>query len=525
MAVIQVKNLHFSYEGAAEPVFSGLSFNMDSAWRLGLIGRNGRGKTTLLRLLAGEIRGQGEILSAVPFDLFPFSVSMEEPAREALIDALAPFTRWEGEMEALSRSTTPEAGFAYADVERQYSDAGGYAVRELLARETSLLGIPSCELSRPLRSFSPGEQARLLLATLFLRPGRFLLIDEPTNHLDAPGRALMAEYLRRKSGFLVVSHDRDFLDAVCDHILALEKKGARVTGGNYSAWRENKRHEDENERAQRDKLERDIARLRASSREKAAWSDKAEAAKIGGPPVDRGYIGHKAAKVMKRAKAIQNRVDEQLEEKESLLKNLEYTAEVRAEPLVHPSRVLIRLDKAGFSYGNRVLFDNLDATVGHGDRLAVTGPNGAGKTTLLRILEGTLDPTAGRVWRAPGLIVSTLPQTSGQMSGTPRDIALAHGLDLSRFFMLLRKFDMPQVSFDRDAAAFSLGQKKKLLLALSLAAPAHLYLWDEPLNDVDPESREQLEDMLKATRAAFVFVEHERIFVDSAATGEIRLGG
>jgi lincosamide and streptogramin A transport system ATP-binding/permease protein len=110
-----------------------------------------------------------------------------------------------------------------------------------------------------------------------------------------------------------------------------------------------------------------------------------------------------------------------------------------------------------------------------------------------------------------------LPQAGQHLSGTPREIAISRGLDLTRFLMLLRKFDLPQEHFDQDSANLSLGQKKKLLLALSLCEPAHLYLWDEPLNDIDPESREQIEEMLLKTNAALVFIEHERAFVEKIA--------
>ncbi|HOQ62500.1 MAG TPA: Lsa family ABC-F type ribosomal protection protein, partial [Clostridia bacterium] len=122
------------------------------------------------------------------------------------------------------------------------------------------------------------------------------------------------------------------------------------------------------------------------------------------------------------------------------------------------------------------------------------------------------------------LVISHLPQTAKGIAGTPREMAQARGLDLTLFFTLLRKFDLPQEHFDRDFSGFSLGQKKKTLVSLSLAQPAHLFLWDEPLNDIDPESREQIEEMLLETNASMVFIEHERAFIDRVATRELRLG-
>jgi lincosamide and streptogramin A transport system ATP-binding/permease protein len=138
-------------------------------------------------------------------------------------------------------------------------------------------------------------------------------------------------------------------------------------------------------------------------------------------------------------------------------------------------------------------------------------------------MAGTLHPVSGRVWRPNGLIISMLPQTAAGLTGTPRDLARTRELDLTLFFTLLRKFDLPQESFDREISGFSLGQKKKTLLSLSLAQPAHLYLWDEPLNDIDPESREQIEDLLLDTGAAMAFIEHERHFISKVATGEFSL--
>lgn len=526
MAIIQVKNISFTYEGSGQPVFTDLNFHMDSSWRLGLVGRNGRGKTTLLKLLSGRLQGLGSIISDQPFEYFPFDVHPQEAAGEALLNALAPYTRWEQTMEDLLANPTPENFASYGEVEQAYAAQSGYVIRELLDREASLMGIDPQTLRRPFSTFSPGEQTRLKVAALFLRPGRFLLMDEPTNHLDEEGRRQMADYLNSKTGYLVVSHDRDFLERVCDHILALEKQGARVVAGNYSVYRENKRLQDEYERARQAKLTEEISRLRQTAREKADWSDRVEATKIGFGPCDRGYIGAKAAKMMKRSKAIERHMEREIQEKEKLLKNLEYTAPLKLEALSHKSQTLLRLDKLGFGYpGGRLLFDDLDLVLQKGQMLALTGPNGAGKSTLFRLVLGELRPSAGSLWTPQGLVISHLPQTGHHLSGTPRELAVQQGLDITRLFMFMRKFDMPRESFERDSRGFSLGQKKKLMLAMSMAKPAHLYLWDEPLNDIDPESREQIEEMLQGTQAAMIFIEHERMFLRRVGAQELRLEG
>lgn len=525
MAIIQIKNLSFTYEGGISPVFSNLDFHMDSSWRLGLVGRNGRGKTTLLRLMAGELKGEGQIISALPFDLFPYQADMDRPALEALIDTLHPYTVWEKQMETALLKGTAESVTRYGELEHEYALKDGYVIRDQFVKEAALMGFSEDLLKRPLSSFSPGEQTRLKLAALFLRKGHFLLIDEPTNHLDEAGRELVAEYLLTKIGFLTVSHDRDFLDAVCDHILALEKQGARVVSGNYSAYRENKKRQDEYERELRERILADVARLSVSAREKTNWSDQIESTKIGMGPTDRGYIGAKSAKMMKRAKVIERRIDKQLEEKEKLLKNLEYTSPLRITPMKSPHNTLVRFEEVTFSYDGSPLIDKLSFTLNQEQRLALTGGNGAGKTTLMKLILGELTPQSGRVFTPRGLVISMLRQTSKGVLGTPRQLALYRGLDLTLFFTLMRKFDLPQESFDREFEGFSLGQKKKTMLSLSLAQSAQLYLWDEPLNDIDPESRDQLEDLLLETGASMIFIEHERAFINKVATGELRLTG
>ncbi|MGI6636599.1 MAG: ribosomal protection-like ABC-F family protein [Christensenellales bacterium] len=524
MSIIQVNHISFTYPGSYEPVFTDLTFAMDTDWRLGLVGRNGRGKTTLLKLLAGQLQGRGEIVASVSFDLFPFPVDEQHSALTVLRQAIAPFDEWERDMERLLKEKTPQAIEAWGQIEHAYSVADGYIINELIAREVSRMAVDATQLERPFATFSPGERTRMLLCALFLRKNNFLLIDEPTNHLDMQGREIVAEYLSRKSGFLLVSHDRAFLDKSVDHIVALHKAEVRVEQGTYSTYRHNKQLQDDFEREKNARLLKDIDRLKQSSREKAVWSDRVEATKIGFGPCDRGAIGAKAARMMKRSLAIRTRIDRQIEEKESLLKNLEYTAPISLHPLQHPLDTLVRLTDVAAGYApESPILTGLTLRVKQGERLALTGPNGCGKSTMLKLLTGELAPLSGQVYRAGGLVVSYLPQSAEHVTGTPYDIAQAQDLDITYFLTLLRKLDFPREAFDRDAQGFSMGQRKKLVLAASMARSAHLYVWDEPLNYIDVESREQIEDMLQETSATLVFVEHDRRFVDRIATRIIQL--
>ncbi len=522
MSIIQIENLSFTYPGSAYPVFENCAFTMDTDWRLGLVGRNGRGKTTLMHILDGSLAATGQITASVGFDYFPFELPKGLSARQAMKRAVAPFDEMERDMERLL--ARGEDGLAaWGELEHAYAAAGGYEIDAQIEKEAGELGFAAEELERPVESFSPGERTRLMLGAMFLRRNRFLLIDEPTNHLDREGRERVADYLRRKKGFLLVSHDRWFLDQTVDHICALHKTGMHVEQGNYSSYAANKARQDAFEIERNERLQTDIRRLTETAREKAAWSDRVEATKIGTHQGDRGRVGHLAAKMMKRSLAIQQRTESMIEEKKALLRDIEYASALTLHPLEHPARVLVRLTEAEAGYDGRVVIGPLNLEIAQGERVAVSGGNGQGKSTLIKLILGELEPMAGRVHRASGLIVSALPQLAEGFSGTPREVGEREGLDLSYFLMLLRKLDFPREAFERDMRGFSMGQQKKVLVAASMARSAHLYLWDEPLNYIDLPSREQIENMLAETNATLLFVEHDRRFEERIATRRLTI--
>ena len=206
MALISVQNLTFGYDGSPELLFEDVSFQIDTNWRLGFVGRNGRGKTTLLRLLMGDYEYRGSILAPMGFDYFPFSVDDEWATGEEIAAQICPgLQNWR------------------------------------LLREIAALELEEGVLYRPYLTLSNGERTKLLLSALFLRENRFLLIDEPTNHLDLHGREVLSRYLRTKKGFILVSHDQAFLDGCIDHVLSINRATVEVQRGNCTTWLETRR--------------------------------------------------------------------------------------------------------------------------------------------------------------------------------------------------------------------------------------------------------------------------------------------
>ena len=494
MSQITIQDLHFTYDGDHTPVFEGLNLQLDTGWKLGLVGRNGRGKTTLLRLLAGELKGRGTISLRQPCLRWPKPVA--DPSRrtlDILLEGAAPEEEWK------------------------------------IYRELSLLGLSEEILDRPFCTLSGGEQTRALLAALFLDEGAYPMIDEPTNHLDGPGRALVADYLRSLDrGFLLVSHDRAFLDGCVDHILALNPTGPELVRGTFSSWFRDKEDRDRGEAARNEKLKGEIRRLEQAAADRKQKADAVERAKIGISQKGivkhglRPYLGEKSRKGQQQRKNIERRAGRAIEEKSALLKDIERADSLKLAPLAYHSERLLEGRELAISYpgmeGRPVSF-----TLRQGDRLCLSGGNGSGKTSLLRLVLGEQTPHTGTLFRASGLEISYVPQRADHLRGNPVAWAEGQGIDVTLFLTILRKLDFSRALFERDMGEYSAGQQKKVLLAASLCRSAHLYVWDEPLNYIDLFSRMQLEELLLRYRPTLLFVEHDRVFQEKIATKVIEL--
>lgn len=498
MSRIQIDHLTFAHEGSYDNVFEDVSLGLDSNWNLGLIGRNGCGKTTFLHLLQGRYAYTGQISAPVELCYFPYPVTEPQRPVGQVVEPLLP----EGE-------------------------------EWRLYLELSLLEVPETVLERPFSSLSGGEQTKVLLAALFAGENRFLLIDEPTNHLDTLGREKVAAYLKGKRGFILVSHDRDFLDGCVDHIMSIGKTQITVQKGNYSTWQREKDARDNLERQKNAQLKKDIRRMEAAARQTERWSNQVEKSKSasistgakGGPAkLDKGYIGAQAARMMQRSKSIRRRQEEAIQEKSGLLREVEEQQTLKLHPLMPPQRTLLRLENVAVAYepGHPVC-QGVNLTVPKGGRVALRGRNGSGKSSLLKLICGQDIPYTGTLWRMGGLKISYVSQDTSHLRGSLRDYAGHLGVDLTLFQTILRKLGFQRVQFEKDISAFSAGQKKKVLIAGSLSQEAHLYVWDEPLNFIDLMSRMQIEELLLSGGGAMLFVEHDRAFCEHIATEIVEL--
>lgn len=487
MSLIKAENLTFAYPSSFDNIFENVSFQIDTDWKLGFVGRNGRGKTTFLKLLMGEYEYSGKIVSDVQFDYFPYEVKNENSLAEDVLLEVCPLAEeWE------------------------------------FMRELSILDVDCEVLLRPFNTLSNGERTKALLAALFLNEGHFLLIDEPTNHLDLKARETVSAYLKKKKGFILVSHDRYFLDGSVDHILSINKADIEIQKGSFSSYLENKARNDSFETACNEKLKKEISRLSAAAKRSADWSDKTEKSKKGtrnsGLRPDRGFIGHKAEKMMKRSKAIEERKLQAAEEKSALMKNVEKTERLKLQPLFPKSDAVLSVSNLNLYYGEKSVCGPLSFCVKQGQRFALDGKNGSGKSSILKLLAGEDITHTGELSIPSGIIISYVPQDCSFLQGSLSDFAHKNEIDETLFKTILRKFGFERTQFEKNMESFSQGQKKKVLLAGSLCKKAHLYIWDEPLNYIDIYSRMQIERLIEEFCPTMIFVEHDKSFRQKIAT-------
>ncbi len=492
MSLISVDNLTFGYDGSYNYIFEDVSFNIDTDWKLGLIGRNGKGKTTFLKLLQGKYKYKGTILKNVDVDYFPFEVTNKERMSIEIVNEIAPNAQdWE------------------------------------IIKELNLLNTDTEILYRNFNILSGGEQVQILLISLFLKGNNFLLLDEPTNHLDIETRNNLVSYLKRKKGFILVSHDRNFLDKIVNHIISINNTNIEIRQGNFSSWKENKDRQDNFEMVQNERLRKDISRLEIASKNSEKWSNEAEKAKSkkynSETTIDKGYVGHKASKMMKSSKVMEQRIEKAIEEKTNLLRNIDRNEKLKIIPLESYKNPLVLANNLQIKYNEQAIFNPISFEVNNGDRVAIVGKNGIGKSSILKLILEKKIQYDGEFKVANDLKISYVSQSTEDLKGNLKSFAQGNKIDESIFKAMLVKMGLSKSDFDTNIQYMSEGQKKKVLIAKSISEQANIYIWDEPLNYIDILTRIQIEGAILNYSPTLIFVEHDATFIEKVATKIINI--
>lgn len=281
MSKITINKLCFYYCDYYNPIFDNVNIVLDTDWSLGLIGRNGRGKSTFLKLLTGKLKPvRGSIAMSVNMEYFPYEPDKKYTvAMDIVKENIGGLKTMEDKMEEIIAALDESRYNEYCEIQLRYSELGGYEMEGRILKEMADMGLDEKLAYREYSTLSGGERTRMMIIALFLRKNSFVLLDEPTNHLDMEGKEMVAEYLRKRKSFIVVSHDRDFLDKTVNHIMSINKADIKVEKGNYTSWRKNMDIIEEYEFRTRDKLEREIKQLERKSKQVRDWAGTANTQK------------------------------------------------------------------------------------------------------------------------------------------------------------------------------------------------------------------------------------------------------
>ena len=522
MSLLQVSHLAFRYASQVDWLFTDISFDINPGDRIGFVGPNGGGKTTLVRLLTGELeRGSGTItmrqglrIGYVPQESPAVG---DEPLETYVFAANPEVGALREEIRTLESDLADSAtALRYANLLSTYEARGGFGIEAEAARVLEGLGFDARERLLPMAHLSSGQRTRAELTKLLLSPTDLLLMDEPTNHLDIAAQEWLAEYLSSlDAAYLMVSHDRTFLGQATTRIFELRRGTLTVFEGDYGFYREQRALYDRQAWERYHAQQRRISAADRAAEGRMQLSRKV-ATKPGGGE-DRDHFGRKASKVARTARILRERVAREPEVpkpwQEDPIPVLDFPNVPRA------SDVVLQVEGVSKSYGEKRLFGDLSFHVRRGERWAILGPNGTGKTTLLRILLGEERPDAGEVRLGAHVKLGYFAQEGTHLDLSLSPVALCravHG-DETWVRTILGCLKLRGERANQPIGRMSEGERGKIRLAQLLLSGANVLLLDEPTNHLDIEAREAIEGTLGQFPGALLFVTHDRYFVEMLA--------
>ncbi|MCI9294779.1 MAG: ABC-F family ATP-binding cassette domain-containing protein [Lawsonibacter sp.] len=510
MIDISVSGLVKEFE-VGKKILDGLTFQVDAGERVGLLGPNGCGKTTFLRILTGEVHpDEGDIvvapnkrmglISQIP--VYPAGYTVED----VLDTAFAPLHEMEAEMTRLSqRMAEGESDSAllsrYDKLSAAFQVGGGYETDTNKNKVCNGLSIPQDMRERPFDMLSGGEKTRVNLARLILEDTDILLLDEPTNHLDLRATEWLEEYLDRFKGtVLAVSHDRYFLDKVVRRVVEIQEGKAEFYSGNYSFYAVEKERRYDEKLRQYEKEQAKIQQLEKAAEQLRIWA----------------YSGND--KIFKRAQSMEKRI-ERIRQTDKPRKDRKMA--VRFGEREFRGDEVLSIKNLGKSFGERTLFADANLEVEGGERIALLGDNGTGKSTLIKIIMGEEEPEVGRLRKGPTVKVGYLPQII-HFDHPERTLVDTMLYDLDCTAQTARNrlaaFKFRGEDVFKPVSALSGGEQSRLRLCMLMDSKINLLILDEPTNHLDIQSREWIEEAVEDYEGNLLFVSHDRYFIDRFAT-------
>ncbi len=514
--MLQIKGLGKAFRG--EWLFRSLDLQINDRDRIGLVGDNGTGKSTLMKIVAGLLSADdGEVIGSrdLTFGYLPQD-GLFAQGRALLEEVLLVFeslTLLESEIRQLEHELAdmqpsgPEYEKKidrYSRISQEYRLREGYSVEAKAGSVLLGLGFSQKDFQRPCQDFSGGWQMRIALAKLLLQQPSLLLLDEPTNHLDLEARNWLESYLQSYPYALVlVSHDRYFLDSSVQRILEIRNCAVHFYKGNYSDFIRQREERLVQLLAEYEAQQKEIARIKA-------FAEKFR------------YKATKAAQVQSRLKELER------------MERIEIPPEAKPIHLRFPEgprtgRIVIELSNVSAGYNETPVFSRLNYILEKGERVALVGPNGAGKSTLMKILAGRLPLFEGERKEGHNVIVSYFSQDQDDLLTSTQTVwdevySVAPNHIVPQLRTLLGCFLFSGDTIEKPVSVLSGGERSRLVLCKLLLSPANCLLLDEPTNHLDIRSKDVLMDSLREYEGTLVFVSHDRYFLDGLATKVLEIG-
>ena len=543
--MLQISNVSKSFGG--NPLFERVSFTLNGGERVGLVGPNGCGKTTLLRIVMGQLQPDSGSVSFSPPGLRvgylaqALEFAPGETVGQVLTAAVAGLAEAESTLEDLTSQMATARGETLHILLAEYDQAlaayerlGGYGADAHGREVLDGLGLGDLTLETPVEVLSGGEKTRLGLARLLLAAygsaGRshpsLLLLDEPTNHLDIDAMEWLERFLQGFAGaVLIVSHDRTFLDRTVGAILEMDVHTHAITlyAGDYSSYAAAKERERQRLWAAYTDQQAFIGRLESTVAAKKRYAKSIELGTV-------NFATRKIAMGIARRAVVQQKRLQRLLGSEDRIDKPERSWEMKLEFSGTPAsgRMVIQLEQIRMGFPGRLLFDDVDLTLSAGERIALVGPNGSGKTTLARLILGEMEPLSGHVRLGTGVRAGYFAQEQEQLDPetTPYDVIRSVApFDQTEARSFLHYFLLGGDDALRPVGSLSLGERARLGLARLVAMGCNLLILDEPINHLDLASREHFEQAIMAYRGTVLTILHDRYFIERFATGLWAIGG
>jgi ATP-binding cassette subfamily F protein 3 len=528
MEYIRGHNIGFRFEGQADILLEKVSFSLNDAAKIGVVGDNGCGKTTLLNIMLGNLKiASGDLImrKGITIGYLPQEVDLSEAVKvhEYLRQARANLFQLLRKIENTDESTSE-----YANLISEYYECGGGEYDVEIKKILAGFDIGDDKFELPVASLSGGEKTKTAMARILLRQPDVMLLDEPTNHLEIASLVWLEEYLNSISiPYIVVSHDRRFLDKCVSEIWELNDKTLTVYAGNYSFFRVEKdlkfrqqlqKYENQQSKIRQLKSAADQRRQDATQMEKFKFSRSiSKKGSVQKRDAGSGKTNPRSSGKMRSAKAVEKRIEKMLEKEKAETPRLEKERKVTFPAGELKSKVVIRTKDLSMAFGSHNVFRDVNLSIEGGTRLGIIGRNGSGKSTLLKIITGNLKDFSGSFRWAPRARIGYFSQeheTLDMSLTILEEVLQGKQEEQTRARWILGRLNIRGDKVFQTIESLSLGERSKVALAKILFSDVNVLVLDEPTNHIELSAREAFEEALQDFGGIVLIASHDRFLLD-----------